>query len=294
MNKDFFYRLFYSKEGWFFIKLFIGVRWFLEVGNLLNATTIIKPVGLCKILPCDILSNSIVMSIALGLSLFTISIYIFYEKYALPSILTLLILSLFMISFHESTGVFLRASLFSMIWVGQLAAYIFHKNNIEDLKKFRHQYVIQLICATYFLAALTKLSDAGWAWPQQGSDYFSISSLKGYLYDYFDTGNATSLNEGYKLAYLILGSKHFVYWLMFGALLLEFTSPLAALDRRLTFFYGIMFLLLHIGIEYTMSITIGGTYYSMLAFMLNPLGLLYFSFKYLKEIYLTKRSISSI
>ena len=74
MNKDFFYRLFYSKEGWFFIKLFIGVRWFLEVGKLLNATTIIKPVGLCKILPCDILSNSIVMSIALGLSLFTISI----------------------------------------------------------------------------------------------------------------------------------------------------------------------------------------------------------------------------
>lgn len=295
MNKDFFYRLFYSKEGWFFIKLLIGVRWLLELGyNLLHATTIIEPIGLCKILPCGILSNSIVLGIVLVVSFASVVIYIFYKKYAIPSIVTLLVLSLFMISFHESTGVFIRASLFSMIWVGQLAAYIFHKNNIEDLKKFRHQYVIQLICATYFLAALTKLSDAGWTWPQQGSDYFAISSLKGYLYDYFDTGNTTLLNEGYNLAYLLLEYKQLVYWLMLGALLLEFTSPLAVLDKRLTFFYGIMFLLLHIGIKYTMSITIGGTYYSMLAFMLNPLGLLYFSFKYLKETYLKKEAISSI
>lgn len=295
MNKDFFYRLFYSKEGWFFIKLLIGVRWLLELGyNLLHATTIIEPIGLCKILPCGILSNSIVLGIVLVVSFASVVIYIFYEKYTILSIVTLLVSSLFMISFHESTGVFIRASLFSMIWVGQLAAYIFHKNNIEDLKKFRHQYVIQLICATYFLAALTKLSDAGWTWPQQGSDYFAISSLKGYLYDYFDTGNTTLLNEGYNLAYLLLEYKQLVYWLMLGALLLEFTSPLAVLDKRLTFFYGIMFLLLHIGIKYTMSITIGGTYYSMLAFMLNPLGLLYFSFKYLKETYLKKEAISSI
>lgn len=294
MNKDLFNRLFYSKKGWFFIKLLIGIRWLLESGNLLHATTIIEPIGLCKILPCGILSNSIVSSIVLVVSFVSIVIYIFYEKYTILSIVTLLVLSLFMISFHESTGVFIRASLFSMIWVGQLAAYILHKKNIEDLKKFRHQYVIQLICATYFLAALTKLSDAGWAWPQQGSDYFALSSLKGYYYSFFDSGDVEQLNAGYKLAYLLLEYKQLVYWLMLGALLLEFTSPLAVLDKRLTFFYGIMLLLLHIGIKYTMNITIGGTYYSMLAFMLNPLGLLYFSFKYLKETYLKKEAISSI
>lgn len=289
MNKDFFYRLFYSNEGWFFIKLLIGIRWLLELGyNLIYSSTIIEPVGLCKILPCGILSNSIVLNIVLLVSFFSVGIYIFFEKYALPSILTLLLLSLFIISFHESTGVFIRASLFSMIWVGQLAAYVLHKKNIENLKKFRHQYVIQLICATYFLAALTKLSDAGWAWPQQGSDYFALSALKGYIYDYFDTGNTTLLNDGYELAYLILEHKQLVYWLMLGALLLEFTSPIAAINRRLTFFYGVMFLLLHIGIKYTMSITIGGTYYSMLAFMLNPIGLLYFAYKFLKDKYFKK------
>jgi hypothetical protein len=241
------------------------------------------PVGVCAIIPCDWLQNIFFKGVIIFSCLLALYFYLFSKKYLILTLSCLFLLSVLIISAHESSGVFNRANLFSMVWLGQLLATVVYRNNIEKMRIYRHQYVVQIVGATYFLAAISKLLDAGWDWPIQGAEYISINGLKGYYYHYFDNGNSRMLQFGTEIAYSLLHHKELVYWSLLVALFIELTAPLAAISVKTTFIYGVAFLLLHLGIYYTMNILIGGTYFTMLAFLLNPLGIIFFCIKRLKK-----------
>jgi hypothetical protein len=282
--KDYFEKLFYSDKAWFCLKLFLAFFWLNEMNYMIWETNkVLIPVGVCTIFDCSCISNQ-GFKVALSLSLLVgLFFYLKSEKYNGITLPLLFLFSVFIISSNESTGVFMRASLFSMVWFGQWLAHLIHKKNPDKLRKYRHQYVVQLITATYCLAGVSKILDAGWNWPEQGSELLALSSIKGFYFDFFDTGNHTNLNLGYSIAYTILNHKTLVCLFLWATLILELSTPLANLSLRLTFFYGILLFLMHRGIDYSMNIVIGGTYYSMLAFMVNPIGIIYLLYlKYFK------------
>jgi hypothetical protein len=281
---DYLHQLYYSRIGWLCIKIFLSFFWLIEMLGMVSSTSHISlPVGVCAIIPCDWLQN-IFFKVAIIFACFlALCFYLFSKKHLTLTLSCLFLLSVLIISAHESSGVFNRANLFSMVWFGQLLAAIVYRNNIEKMRIYRHQYVVQIVGATYFLAAISKLIDAGLDWPTQGAEYISINGLKGYYFHYFDNGNSQVLQFGTAIAYTLLEHKELVYWSLICALFIELTAPLAAISVKTTFVYGVAFLLLHLGIDYTMNIVIEGTYFTMLAFMLNPLGIIFFLYKDIKK-----------
>jgi len=278
MVSNFIHQLFYSNKGWFCIKLFLLLHWFSVIAYMLyqlNGAPL--PNGICELFDCGLFTYMPVKFFLLILSVIALSFYC-VEKLMIPSLFIISIISFLIISTHESNGILMRASLFTMVWVGQLLAYIFYKKDEAKLTKYRHQFVVQLIAATYTLAAVSKLHQSGFQWTHDGANFLAINALKGFLYNYYDSHDINALKEGYQMANLLLSNKTLVFYMLWSALLLELFAFIAVLDIRITLIYGILLFAMHIGIEYVMHILIAGTFYSMIAFFINPFGILYFGF----------------
>jgi hypothetical protein len=275
--------LFLSKQGWLCIKLGLVLHWLPDVGRMLwQADTIPFPTGLCALVPCTIFLPTAVKAMLLVLMVAG-SIFYLLEKRMSATLALLAVLSIISISLHESGGMFLRASLYSMVWVGQLLAYLVYTPNSAELVRFRHQFPVQLIAATYTLAAISKYWASGLHWPADGASYMAVQSFKGFAYAYYDALDPKTMREGLEVVAFMVDHSAMIYALLAGALLVETTVLLATLDRRITLLYGVLLFLMHMGIYFLMDIIIAGTYYSMLMFFVNPLGMVYFGFMALKK-----------
>jgi hypothetical protein len=210
-------KLFLSKQGWLCIKITLVWCWLPEMISLLpDCVGLPLPNGLCELLNCQLFlspDTKIVMICLLVIA----SIAYLFEVFMPVALLVIAILSFVIISLHESNGIMRRASLFTMVWVGQLVAYVIYRKDDSLLRFYRHQYPVQFIAATYTLAAISKLYDSGLHWPADGAQFMAIHSFKGYAYSYFDTLNRTEWQKGLNVVHLMLAHKQLIYFFLTGA-----------------------------------------------------------------------------
>lgn len=243
------------------------------------------PVGICRVYDFNVFFSQI-GSVVLICSLVVLSIAYLFERYMLLVTALLAALSCIIISHHESNGIFYRATAYTTIWVAQFLAYLLAKLGRDfDGKYYRQQFVVQIIAATYTLAAISKLSASGLAWVSDGADFFAVHILKGFSFMYSDTGDPAVMQQGYMMAGSLIAHKHLVSFLLASSLLLETFCMAAVLQPSIRIKYGIALVCMHIGISYYMNIYISGMADPMVIFFINPLYYLVLGYKYLRMKY---------
>ncbi len=262
--------------NWLCIKILFVWYWFFQMTAMLRSSgSCLYPAGICKLYHFNFLFTG-PCKWALVLLLLVCAVLYISEKRMLLATGILTLLTCLIISRSESTGVLLRATAYTPLFAVQFLAYLFAKFIPGfNLAFYRKQYAVQIIAAIYTIAAISKLHNSGFSWPQNGSTLFSLHVLKGFSSEYFDTGNYSVLQNGYSLAKSMLAHKQELKLLLWVSLLLELFCFIATFHPRLTLVYGIALAMMHMGIYLSMNILIGGLVYPMLTFFINPLYLLY-------------------
>jgi hypothetical protein len=261
----------YGEQAWFYIKICFTLCWIVQIMTMAGTGgECLYPVGICNWYSFDFLftvpGNWVLVAILLPL-------FIFYlrEQYMLVTTACLSIVSCIIVSRHESSGMLLRATPFTTVFIAQFLAYLFHRLNPHfDLRFYRQQFPVQLIAATYTISAISKLDSSGTGWANAGSTYMALPVLKSFAFEYFDTGHAIALEKGYSIAHFMLTHKSLISSLLTASLLLELCCMLVTLHPFIRFGYGIGLLLMHIGIAISMHILIAGVFFPMLIFFINP------------------------
>lgn len=266
--------------AWLCIKLSFIWFWIREMLNMLiSGGDCIYPVGVCKWYSFDILFSSPGVWVFAPIITGCVVLYLF-EKQMLLVTGVLTLISCIIISHHESTGIFLRATPYTTIFAAQFFAYLFARLNPDfNLALYRQQYPVQIIAATYTISSIAKLSESGLAWVDNGAHLFALPVIKSFCFLYFDTGNPAALEKGYAIANFALQHQSLFKLLLGGSLLLETCCLVVVLNSRLRFGYGVALALMHLGIKLSMNILIGGLAYPMLIFFINPLYLLLLAYQ---------------
>jgi hypothetical protein len=263
----------FGAEGyqWFCLKLSLVFCWQGSLVYMAGAYSSCPfPVGICKLYNFDPLFSVYGLPVLIA-ALCILSLLYLFEAKMVYTTLCMSVLSCIIVSHHESNGVFQRATPYTTIFVAQFFAYLGYKLNHQfDLARFRVQYCVQIIGATYLLSAITKLKAAGLGWVN-GAEVLPIHVMKGASFVYFTTGLKQALDNGYSMAYWLHGHVALVKWLFAGTLFLELTCFIAAFNNYVKVFYGIGLALMHLGIYVAMNILIAPLACPMMIFFLNPL-----------------------
>lgn len=266
--------------GWFCIKISFAWFWFRTILRMLEfGGKCPYPVGICNLYSFDPLFTAPGVWFLAILLLVCIVLYL-SEKQMLFATGMLTLLSAIIISHHESNGIYLRATPYTTIFGAQFIAYLIAKLQPRfNLSYYRQQYVVQIIAATYTLAAISKLSASGIGWIDSGTDLFPIQAMRGFSFRYFSTGDISVLQKGYEVSAFMIEHKWLLKLLLGSSLLLEMFCLLATLHPRIRFGYGLALAMMHIGIYYYMDILIAGLALPMAIFFINPLYLIVLAFK---------------
>ena len=262
----------FGKLSWLCIKISFAWFWLRQmIVMLLSGGKCLYPVGLCRLYNFDILFSGPALGVLIAILLVCIILYL-SEKKMLFATGMLTVLTGIIISHHESSGIFMRATPFTTIFAAQFIAYLFFRINTDfNLPVYRQQYAIQIIAATYTLAAISKFTLSGITWVQDGADLFPLQILKSFSSRYFDTGDAAALQKGYSIANFAWQHKPLFKVLLTGSLALETCCFIVVLNPALRIGYGLALALMHFGIAYSMNIVIGGLAFPMVIFFINPL-----------------------
>src|SRR5690606_8868390 len=106
------------------------------------------------------------------------------------------------------------------------------------LEKTRIFYSIQVIAASYTLAALSKLKTSGFSWFID-SKYMVLQMLKSNQMKYFDGVIEESELMDYKMNW-VLEYPVFFSIMLLAALLIELTCALALINNKTKILYGIL------------------------------------------------------
>lgn len=257
---------------WDCLKISYLFIWALSIiGILLFSSACPFPVGICKLYsftPLFTIPGKVVTITVLSIA----SVMYVREKYMVFTTALLAVFTCIIISFQESNGIYQRAALLTVIWAAQSFAYLAHKyNNKFNLTFYRQQYVVQIIAASYTLAAVSKIYQSGLSWPKQGAEYLAIQIIKGFSFDYFSSGNINFIESGRYISAFALHHPNIIMGLLTTTLLLEFFCFIAIIKPSFRFVYGIGLLLMHVGIMYAMNIVILPIAVPMAIFFINPL-----------------------
>jgi len=256
---------------WLFIKISYTFFWLNLLLNIIAFTgeaTI--PIGIAKVFSLNLFFGSS-LKFALALPVLALAILYIFEKWMAVTTALMTILTMLLISHHESTGVFLRATAYSTVIGAQALAYgIKHFKPGFDLEKYRIQFPVQIIAATYTLAGLSKLMMTGIEWIDTGK-FFSLQILKNQYFAYFDSGNISLQQAAWQKAEWFNRHLGLVKFLLTTSLILEVVCFVALINEKIRTAMGFMLLGMHIGIFYVMGIMIGGVAFNMVIFFLNPL-----------------------
>lgn len=265
------YKQISDDKEWFFTKLQFAFIWCSIMVVMIGQCNVCKyPVGLCRIYSFDFLSIPAIKPLVIALVIITAFFYVLEVSMLLVTFL-LAFISGVIISYHESNGIFFRATGLTVIWAVQfLAYYRFYFNKEFDLKTYRLQYPVQIIAAIYTLAAISKLMGSGIDWINAGP-FFSLQVIKNFSFQYFDTGSLYHLDKGKEIAYTLMRYKEVIRLMLAGALILELFCFAALYNRVLKFYWGVGLLLMHIGIAAFMGIGISVIAFPMVIFFINPL-----------------------
>lgn len=262
---------------WFCLKLSVVTFWMLTLPRLITCCPKSPlPAGVYRIFNFDFLFSPIGTALLTAALLVLCFLYLL-EKWMLLTTFCWFALCAIIVSHHESNGIFERNTLLTTVMGAQFVAYlIYHFNSNFDIRKFRVQYVYQIIAATYTLSAIAKLHSAGLAWAGSGT-LFSLQVIKNHAFDYFSDGNPQHIQQGQAIANTVIQHRYLITLLFGGTLLLESCCFLAVFNERFRFGYGVALVLMHLGILATTNIIIGGIVFPMVIFYLNPL---YYAYLY--------------
>lgn len=256
---------------WFCMKLSFVFIWLSVMLTMLSQNkACIFPAGICKIYCFEPLFTATGKRAIVALLFLFGFAYLLEYKMAATTFLLFCITAV-IISFHESNGIFFRATVLSIIWAAQGMAYaIAYYNKEFDFKKWRVHYSMQMVAAVYTLAAIAKLRASGLEWVNAGP-LFSLQVMKNFAINYYSTGDKDYWETGTRYALALLQNKALVRFLLATSLGFELFCFAACFNKKLQVFLGIGLLAMHIGIACIMGIGISIICYPMLIFFFNPL-----------------------
>jgi len=262
-----------ADEEWFYLKLSLPlVSLPVLTIMLFSFSGCPYPTGICKLYSFAPLFSPVGQYIFYAAFLLLSLLYLFEIKMVLATG-ALFLCNVIIISHHESNGVFYRATILSTIFGAQFIAYVqsYFKSGFH-IRRFRINYSIQIIAATYTLAAIAKLRASGLSWINS-DELFSLQVMKNYAFLYFDTGSKAILEQGKTIAYSLLKHKGIIRFFLAAALALELFCFAAIIGKKIRLAFGVGLLAMHIGIMYVFGIGMGVIANPMVVFFINPLYL---------------------
>lgn len=256
--------------SWRLMKVSLMLIWLMFIRHILSVYNDIPlPAGVCSIFPCDFFKIDIFRSILIPISYILSFLYIFEYRMKLTTFL-IFIFTIFTFSFEESNGIYGRTAILTSVFGVQFIAYILKGKKYADPILFSRQ----IIAAAYTLAGISKLTKTGITWPLD-APYLLLQIKKGAYYSYFNNGDTTFLDSQNIIIKFFTDHPYLLLISLFSVFLLELCSFIILVNNKTAFAYGILLLLMHIGIWYTMDIIIYYIVYPMVIILLNPLDLIY-------------------
>lgn len=255
------------REGlwWFTAKLSLLLLWMpAMVLKLFQGGEPLYPSGIFMLINGHFMALPLVKWI-LAASMLVAGILYLFEKYMHYTTAVLSMLSVLIISYQESNGIYARAAPYSLVFIGQFIAYV----RRQQIEENRVLYTIQLIAAAYTLAGITKVADSGINWFTEGS-LFALQILKNYTYLWADTAQESYLLTGNQISTWLTTHPAYTSTLLALALILELFCLLALINGTIRMVWGLGLLGMHIGIAVVMGIGFSSIFFPMLIFFINP------------------------
>ncbi len=272
----------YSKTEWKFMKISFSILWLFSFFLILYRFNYAPTrEGILKLFPASFYFGFYTKAIVFFITCTLVYNYI-AEKYMLLSLFVLSLISLFVFSLEDSNSDFNRNNMITGIFFGQFFAYsIFNRYNDFNISKYRVQFSIQIIAISYTLSAIAKLRVSGINWVTDGL-LMPLQILKTNYFVFVNNGNIEKINGAYKMIDLVNQYSSGVMVVLAFTLVIELFALFSIINKKSAFIYGILLLLMHIGIYIVLDIAIMGAYIPMLIFMINPLYLFFIFIKKLK------------
>ncbi len=273
------------KAEWLSIKLPFALFWLLFCSRIvIQLTSLHSNKGLCNLIECNLLTGAVAKYVLLFFILLFSVLYVL-EKSMLITTFMLFALSFLVFSMHESFGISSRTGVITFVFLAQFIAYWLFTRN-KNQKKLQHNRIfmpVQVIVTSYTLSGLSKVMTSGTSWFAE-SEKMVLQILK---------SNQMQLLDGHLLLQptellsdkinFILEYSVIVFILLLLALIIELTSFIGMLNKKLRLLWGVMLLLLHVGIYMLFEIAIGSFIVTMILFMINPFFIIYTSFQSLNR-----------
>lgn len=261
-------------------------KWFsakLSFSIILTSTLVIfalplrqslYPSGIGQFVPLDFAFSSYGKPALFFVIFFASIMYVFDWKMTFATGI-LFLTSMVIVTFHESNGIFARATILSAVLGAQFFSYLRKEFDEHfDIGKFRYQYSVQMVAAGYVLAGIAKVNSSGLGW-FLSSDGFVLQIIKNFYFLYSDTGDNAWIEKAQFISHLFILYPFLPKLLLLGALFLELLCFVVLLDNKVRLWWGFGLLLMHIGIAYLMGIGISVIAFPMVIFFINPLYLVY-------------------
>jgi len=260
----------YTKIEWKFMKISLVIFWLGLISiTLIEYSSLPMPVGVLEFLTANTNISLAFKSICLIVTIIALYFYI-NEKHMLWAILFLFIISVLVFTIEESNGIFRRNGLFSFVFFAQFFAYVLNLIKIDsNIEKNRVQFSVQVIAVGYTLSAFSKLNVSGLNWVLD-SRKMPLQIMKSFFYSYVNEGDFNYIHKAHEAINSFNHNIYLIYFLLGFSLALEFFALISILSKKHALVFGLLLLLMHIGIFIYMNISILGIIYPMLVFMLNP------------------------
>jgi hypothetical protein len=273
----------YTMIEWKFMKLSLVTFWLKVILIIIIENSFIPmPIGVLSFLPTNTNISLAFKSICLIATIIALYFYI-SEKQMIWATLFLFIISVLVFTIEVSNGIFRRNDLFSFVFFAQFLAYLFKLKNIDsNIKKNRVQFSVQVIAVGYTLSAISKLYTSGLNWILDGRK-MPLQIMKSFFYSYVNEGNIYFIQKGNEMANNLNNNLYLIYFLLGFSLFLELFALVSIFNKKNALIYGLLLMLMHLGIYITLDIVIKGVYIPMLIFLVNPFYLIWISFVSIKS-----------
>lgn len=255
---------------WFWMKVLFSLLWLQQMVFMsMEYQYAPHPVGIHQLIDYSVVFQFPWVGL-LYIMLIVTTLFYLSERNMRWTTLAGALLSVLIITHHESNGIFKRTTVYSLIWAAQSIAYWQFTDNQHKRSLARISYSIQVISALYVLSGIAKLQAVGWQWPTLTVGSIPVVIMKGALVEYYTRGNEEILQKAQTYIQLVMSHPSLFYFLMLSVLIAELTALFAVCSPRSRIVYGIYFAGMHIGIWLFLDIVIAAQFYSMMIFFLNP------------------------
>jgi hypothetical protein len=228
------------------------------------------PTGVAQFIDYSVLFSPVGKIVLIGV-LVLFSLFYMLEWNMLLTTGLLSCLSLLVITFQESNGIYSRATILTVIPAAQFGAYLIRYFRPDfNVEHYRMQFSVQMVVAGYVLAGISKIQKSGLNWFLEEKG-FMIQIYKNFYFLYSDTCNPTYLQKADAIMYVFSVLPALPQFLLLAALILELFCFVVLYQPKLQVAWGIGLLLMHIGIAYLMGIGISVIAFPMVIFFVNPL-----------------------